>query len=184
MIKLATRDVVPCFTTRDVASYLRILIRINKKILCFIKNLFTNSHIYSFDSKWVLKQLFQNESRFRIFSLLFVFVTLNKVSINRSKLKNLLQSLNFYTFNHQIKLNNVQKSIDLMNVDLILTRDAAKVLFKVNMIKKTRKKTKNNITREYRISFEQVLIENEAIRLWKDEIKKNDCENEKISRCR
>jgi hypothetical protein len=113
----------------------------------------------------VLKQLFQNESRFRIFSLLFVFVTLNKVSINRSKLKNLLQSLNFYTFNHQIKLNNVQKSIDLMNVDLILTRDAAKVLFKVNMIKKTRKKTKNNITREYRISFEQVLIENEAIRL-------------------
>jgi hypothetical protein len=89
-------------------------------------------------------------------------------------LKNLLQSLNSYTLNHQIKLNRVQKSIDLMNVDLILARDAAKVLFKVNMTREIRKKTKDNITKNYRISFERVLIENKAIRLREDEIRKNE----------
>jgi hypothetical protein len=62
-----------------------------------------------------------------------------------------------------------------MNVDLILTRDAAKVLFKANMTKKIRKKTKENIIeRKYRISFERVLIENEIIRLREDEIRKNE----------
>jgi hypothetical protein len=90
-------------------------------------------------------------------------------------LKNLLQSLNFYTLNHQIKLNRVQKTIDLMNVDLILARDATKTLFKANMTKETRKKTKENINeRAFRISFERVLIENEAIRLREDEIRKSE----------
>jgi hypothetical protein len=59
-----------------------------------------------------------------------------------------------------------------MTVDLILTRDAIKMLFKANMIKKTRKKTKENITSAFRISFDRVLIENEIIRLRADEIKK------------
>ncbi len=97
---------------------------------------------------------------------------LNKISINQTKLKNLLQSLNFYTLNHRIKLSRVSKTIDLMTVDLILTRDAIKMLFKANMIKKTRKKTKENITSAFRISFDRVLIENEIIRLRADEIKK------------
>jgi hypothetical protein len=108
------------------------------------------------------------------FSSLLTSINLNKTSINQTKLKNLLKSLNFYTFNHQIKLSRVKKTIDLMSVDLILARDAIKVLFKANMIKETRKKTKKNIARTYRISFERVLIENEAIRLRKNEIKKNE----------
>jgi hypothetical protein len=108
-----------------------------------------------------------------IFSSLLVQINLNKTSINRSKLKNLLQSLNLYTLKHQIKLNRVQKTIDLMSIDLILTRDAAKMLFKANMIKKNSKKTKENINeKKFRISFKRVLIENEAIRLRKKEIKK------------
>jgi hypothetical protein len=61
-----------------------------------------------------------------------------------------------------------------MNVDLILTRDATKVLFKVNMTKKTRKKTKENIIETFRISFERVLIKNKVIRFQKNEIKKNE----------
>jgi hypothetical protein len=61
-----------------------------------------------------------------------------------------------------------------LNADLILARDATKTLFKANMTKETRKKTKENIAREYRISFERVLIENETIRLREDEIRKND----------
>jgi hypothetical protein len=61
-----------------------------------------------------------------------------------------------------------------MNADLILTRDSAKVLFKVNMIKKIRKRTKENLIERYRISFERVLIENEITRLREDEIKKNE----------
>jgi predicted glutamine amidotransferase len=90
-------------------------------------------------------------------------------------LKNLLKSLNLYTLTHQIKLNRVKKSFDLLNADLILARDATKVLFKANMTKETRKKTKKNINaRTYRTSFERVLIENEAIRLRKKKIKKND----------
>ncbi len=63
-------------------------------------------------------------------------------------LKNLLQNLKFYTLKHEIKLNRVQKTIDLMSVDLILARNAAKMLFKANMIKKIRKKTKENINEE------------------------------------
>ncbi len=43
------------------------------------------------------------------------------------------------------------------------------------MTKKTRKKTKENINaRTFRISFERVLIKNEAIRLRKKKIEKND----------
>jgi hypothetical protein len=109
-----------------------------------------------------------------IFSSLFTSINLNKISINQTKLKNLLKSLNLYTFNHQIKLSRVKKTIDLMNVDLILARDVIKVLFKANMTRKTRKKTKENIVEAYRISFERVLIENEAIRLREDEIKKSE----------
>jgi hypothetical protein len=53
-----------------------------------------------------------------------------------------------------------------MSFDLILARDATKTLWKANMIKETRKKTKENISeRTFRISFERVLIENKAIRL-------------------
>jgi hypothetical protein len=63
-------------------------------------------------------------------------------------------------------------TIDLMTADLILTRDVIKVLFKANMTKKTRKKTKNNIAKTYRISFDRVLIENEVIGLRKNEIRK------------
>jgi hypothetical protein len=109
-----------------------------------------------------------------IFSSLLTSTNLNKISINQTKLKNLLKSLNFYTLNHQIKLSRVKKTIDLMSADLILARDAIKVLFKANMTRKIRKKTKENIVEAYRISFERVLIENEAIRLREDEIKKNE----------
>jgi hypothetical protein len=59
-----------------------------------------------------------------------------------------------------------------MNVDLILARDATKVLFKANMTREARKKTKENIIEAFRTLFERVLIENEAIRLREDEIKK------------
>jgi hypothetical protein len=109
-----------------------------------------------------------------IFFSLLTSINLNKISINQTKLKNFLKSLNFYTLNHQIKLSRVKKTIDLMSVDLILTRDVIKVLFKTNMIKKIRKKTKKNIVETYKISFERVLIENEAIRLRENEIKKNE----------
>jgi hypothetical protein len=83
--------------------------------------------------------------------------------------------LNLYTLNHRIKLNRVKKTLDLMTADLILARDATKLLFKANMIRKTRKKIKKNIKEErFRTSFDRVLIENEAIRLRENEIKKND----------
>jgi hypothetical protein len=42
------------------------------------------------------------------------------------------------------------------------------------MIKKIRKKTKENIARTYRISFDRVLIENKVIRFRENEIKKNE----------
>ncbi len=79
-----------------------------------------------------------------------------------------------------------------MTADLTLTRDAIKMLFKTNMIKKTRKRTKENIAKTYRISFDRVLIENEAIRLRENEIRKNEeimqkkmtAKTKKISRCR
>ncbi len=61
-----------------------------------------------------------------------------------------------------------------MSADLILVRDVIKILFKANMIKEVRKKTKENIAKTYRISFERVLIENETIRLREDELKKNE----------
>jgi hypothetical protein len=119
----------------------------------------------------MLQQLFQFDNRFMTFSSSFTSTILNKTSINQSKLKNLLQSLNLYTLNHRNKLSRVKKTIDLMSVDLILTRNATKMLFKTNMIKETRKKTKKN-ERTFRISFERVLIENEIIRLRENEIKK------------
>ncbi len=122
----------------------------------------------------MLKQLSQNEHRFKTLSSFLVSVNLNKTSINRSELKNLLKSLNSYTLNHQNKLSRVHKSIDLMNADLILTRDSTKVFFKANMTREIRKRTKENLIEEYRISFERVLIENEATRLREDEIRKNE----------
>jgi hypothetical protein len=107
---------------------------ISWKIHCFIRNLLINSNICSFDSSRVLKQLSQNNNRFIIFSSLLTSINLNKISINQTKLKNLLKSLNLYTFNHQIKLSRIKKTMDLMNVDLILARDVIKMLFKTNMI--------------------------------------------------
>jgi ribosomal protein S25 len=112
------------------------------KIHCCIKNLLTNSNICSFDSNWILKQLSQNNNRFMIFSSLLISINLNKISINQTKLKNLLKSLNFYTLNYQIKLSRVKKTIDLMNINLILARDVIKMLFKTNMTKKARKRRK------------------------------------------
>jgi hypothetical protein len=61
-----------------------------------------------------------------------------------------------------------------MNADLILARDSAKVLFKANMAREARKRTKENLIGGYRIPFERVLIENEATRLREDEIRKNE----------
>jgi hypothetical protein len=107
-----------------------------------------------------LKQLFQNNNRFIISSSLLISINLNKTSINQTKLKNLLKNLNFYTFNHQIKLSRIKKTIDLMSVDLILIRDVMKVLFKANMTKEARKKTKENIAKAYQISFERVFVMN------------------------
>ncbi len=134
----------------------------------------TNSDIYSFDSIRVLKQLSQHNDRFMIFFSLFTSIILNKILINQTKLKNLLKNLNLYTLTHQVKLSRVKKTIDLMTTDLILARDAIKMLFKTNMIKEIRKKIKENITKAFRILFERVLIENEVIRLREDEIKKNE----------
>ncbi len=148
--------------------------KIEWKIHCFIRDLLTNSNIYSFDSTRILKQLSQQIDRSMIFSSLLTSINLNKISINQTKLKNLLKSLNLYTLNHQIKLNRIKKTIDLMIADLILTRDATKMLFKTNMTKETRKKTKESIIEAFRISFERVLIENEVIRLREDEIRKNE----------
>jgi hypothetical protein len=119
----------------------------------------------------MLQQLSQFNNRLMTSFSSLTSTILNKTSINQSKLKNLLQSLNLYTLNHRNKLSRVKKTIDLMSVDLILARDATKVLFKTNMTKKTRKKTKEN-EETFRISFERVLIENEVIRLREDEIKK------------
>jgi hypothetical protein len=109
-----------------------------------------------------------------ILSSLLTSTNLNKILINQTKLKNLLKSLNLYTFNHQIKLSRVKKTINLMSVDLILARDVIKVLFKANMTREIRKKTKESIVETYKISFERVLIENEAIRIRENEIKKNE----------
>ncbi len=111
-----------------------------RKILCFAKYLLTNSDIYSFDSTRVLKQLFQHDHRFTIFFSLLISIKMNKISINQSKLKNLLQSLNLYTLSHQIKLSRIKKTFHLLNADLILARHATKVLFKANMTKKWHEK--------------------------------------------
>jgi hypothetical protein len=121
----------------------------------------------------MLKQLSQQD-RFMISSSSLISINLNKTLINQTKLKNLLKSLNFYTLNNQIKLNRIKKTIDLMTVDLTLTRDAIKMLFKTNMIKETRKKTKKSIARTYRITFDRVLIENKVIHLRENEIRKNE----------
>ncbi len=144
------------------------------KIHRFTRNLLTNSDIYSFDSTRMLKQLSQHDNRFMISSSSLISTILNKISINQSKLKNLLQSLNFYTLNHRIKLSRVKKTIDLLSADLILARNATKMLFKANITKKTRKKIKANIIETFRTSFERVLIENEVIRLREEEIKKSE----------
>jgi hypothetical protein len=122
----------------------------------------------------MLKQLSQHDNRFMISSSSLISTILNKISINQSKLKNLLQSLNFYTLNHRIKLSRVKKTIDLLSADLILARNATKMLFKANITKKTRKKIKANIIETFRTSFERVLIENEVIRLREEEIKKSE----------
>ncbi len=161
------------------------------KIHLFIRNLLTNSDIYSFDSTRMLQQLSQFDNRLMTSSSSLTLIILNKTSINQSKLKNLLQSLNLYTLNHRNKLSRVKKTIHLMSADLILARNATKVLFKTNMTKETRKKTKEN-EETFRTSFERVLIENEVIRLREDEIKKIEnvmlkkmnAKTKKIDRCR
>jgi hypothetical protein len=61
-----------------------------------------------------------------------------------------------------------------MTADLVSARDARKVLFKANMARKARKKTKENTTEAFRTPFGRVLTENEAIRLREDEAKKNE----------
>jgi hypothetical protein len=54
----------------------------------------------------------------------------------------------------------------MMSADLILARDATKTLFKANMAREARKKTKENTSGEaFRTPFGRVLTENEAIRL-------------------
>jgi hypothetical protein len=139
----------------------------------------------------MLQQLSQFDNRLMTSSSSLTLIILNKTSINQSKLKNLLQSLNLYTLNHRNKLSRVKKTIHLMSADLILARNATKVLFKTNMTKETRKKTKEN-EETFRTSFERVLIENEVIRLREDEIKKIEnvmlkkmnAKTKKIDRCR
>jgi hypothetical protein len=61
----------------------------------------------------------------------------------------------------------------MMSADLILARDATKTLFKANMAREARKKTKENTSGgAFRTPFGRVLTENEAIRLREDEIRK------------
>ncbi len=159
-------------------------------IHCFTRNLLTNSDIYSFDSTRVLKQLSQND-RFMTFSSLLTSTNSNKTSINRSKLNNLLKSLNSHTFNHQIKPDRIAKTINLMTANLILARDATRMLLKANLTRKTRKKTKENITETYRTSlnvlwsrkklyvFEKKRSKKMKMRCWKRWLRK-----QKISRCK
>ncbi len=60
-----------------------------------------------------------------------------------------------------------------MIVITILTEKSIKLLFKVNMIKKTRKKkTNENDQREYRFAYERVLIETVTKQHEENEIKK------------
>jgi hypothetical protein len=72
----------------------------------------------------------------------------------------------------RVKLSRVKKTIDLMTADLVSARDARKVLFKANMAREARKKTKENTTEAFRTRIGRVLTENEAIRLREDEAKK------------
>ncbi len=60
-----------------------------------------------------------------------------------------------------------------MIINTILTRNSIKLLFKANMIKKTRKKkTKEDDRKKYKFAYERVLIETMIKKHKKNEIKK------------
>ncbi len=114
-----------------------------------------------------------NVSCFNISFSSIDIIKLNKTLINKQKIETLIEFLNKYSSIYKLKLNRVKKSMNAMIVITILTEKSIKLLFKVNMIKKTRKKkTNENDQREYRFAYERVLIETVTKQHEENEIKK------------
>ena len=95
--------------------------------------------------------------------------TLNRTFINLKKIILIVKSLNFYSFNFRFKLNKIFKIINTLQTDFLIIQKLTKNLFKINMIKKIKKKSKNYIS-----AFDCVLTKTTTKRHRKNEIKKTD----------
>ncbi len=138
-----------------------------------MNNLLTNSNFYFYDLFQILNQLKINVSCLNIFFSSIDIIKLNKTFINKQEIETLIEFLNKYTFIYKLKLNRIKKSMNAMIVITILIEKSIKLLFKINMIRKTRKKkAKENDREEYRFAYERVLIETMTKQHKKNEIKK------------
>ncbi len=139
----------------------------------FVNKLLTNSDFYSYDSSQVLNQLKVNASRSNISSSSIDIIKLNRTLINKQKIDALLEFLNKYTSIYKLKLSRIKKSMNSMIVTTILAKNFIKLLFKINMIRETRKKkVKEDDRKKYRFAFERVLIETVTRQHRENEIKR------------
>jgi hypothetical protein len=146
---------------------------IQRKIFQFVSSLLTNSDFYFYDSFQVLNQLKINVSCLNTFSSSTDIIKLNKTLINKQKIETFIEFLNEYTSIYKLKFNRIKKSMNAMIVITILIEKSIKLLFRVNMTKKTRKKkAKKDDRKRYRFAYERVLIETVNKQHKKNEIKK------------
>ena len=96
--------------------------------------------------------------------------TLNRTLINSKEMTSIVKSLNFYSFNHKFKLNKIFKIMNTLQIDFLIIQKSTKNLFKINMIKKIKKKKSKN----YISAFNRVLTKTTTKRHRKNEIKKID----------
>ena len=71
--------------------------------------------------------------------------TLNRTLTNSKKMISIVKSLNFYSFNHKFKLNKIFKIMNTLQIDFLIIQKSTKNLFKINMIKKIKKKNRKII---------------------------------------
>ena len=103
--------------------------------------------------------------------------TLNRTFINSKKMISIVKSLNFYSFNYKFKLNKIFKIMNTLQIDFLIIQKSTKNLFKINMIKKIKKKKSKN----YISAFNRVLTKTATKRHRKNEIKKIDLIKQKKS---
>lgn len=81
----------------------------------------------------------------------------------------MLRTLNPYSPRHKFKLAKMTKAMNIIQADLLITRDSTRSLFRANMNRETRKKKATN---GYIPAFGRVLTEAEATRHRESEAKK------------